>query len=94
MPRVGGIALAAALLGGPADAAAQVFIDASSRPDFTIARCSSRPPRPPTPARPWRQHHVEPRPRHGERPTQRTLALFWPAEIAGATAPAPPIPPS
>src|SRR5213078_638790 len=37
MPRAWGrLALAAALLAAPADAAAQVFIAASSRPDFTI----------------------------------------------------------
>ena len=91
MPRVwGGIALAAALLGGPADAAAQVFIDASSRPDFTIGPLFVAATAPADAGAPmgvsitWNLVR-----RHGERPTQRTLALFWPAEIAGATAAGP-----
>ena len=88
MPRAwGGIALAAALLGAPADAAAQVFIDASSRPDFTIGPLFVAATAPADAGAPvgvsitWNLVR-----RHGERPTQRTLALFWPAEIAGATA--------
>src|SRR5205823_5260877 len=91
MPRAwGGIALAAALLGGPADAAAQVFIDASSRPDFTIGPLFVAATAPADASAPvglsvtW--NLVQ---RHGEPPTKRTLALFWPAEIAGATAPGP-----
>jgi len=89
MPRAwGGLALAAALLAAPADAAAQVFIAASSRPDFTIgplfvgATAAADVAAAVTVTVTWNLGPV----RSEQRPPPQRLALMWPAEIAAATA--------
>jgi len=84
----GGLALVAALLAAPADAAAQVFIAASPRPDFTIGPLFVGATAPADVAAAvtitvtWNLGPV----RSERRPPPQRLALMWPAEIAAATA--------
>ena len=92
MPRAwGGLALVVVLLAAPAAAAAQVFIAASSRPDFTIGPLFVGATAPADVAAAvtvtvtWNLGPV----RSEQRPPPQRLALMWPAEIAAATAQGP-----
>src|SRR2546428_1733565 len=88
MPRAwGGFALAAALLASAPDAAAQVFVAESSRPDFTIGPLfvvATAPADVNDPVNVSVSWNVVGR--DGHAPGHQDLLLLWPAEIATATA--------
>jgi hypothetical protein len=85
----GGLALAAALLASaPTDVVAQVFVAASSRPDFSIGPLfvgATAPADPVTPVNVTVTWNLVPL--RARRPAPQTLALLWPAEISASTAP-------
>jgi hypothetical protein len=85
----GGFALAAALVASaPTDVGAQVFIAASSRPEFTIGPLfvgATAPTDVGTPVNVTVTWNLVPL--RAGRASPQTLALLWPAEIAASTAP-------